>query len=420
MPSKVPPPVTGALLSGFAVLLLLASWHKVHQEQPLQTQPLQQQPLEQQPSEQQRHTPHQQKQRKQHHPELPKEVPTKQEFKLNVPVVSPQELRTNKTLRTGHHAFVLKDDLIHQWRATNWTLKKLAKQIPFEWVDFYYYGMSDAGNKPVLLKFDKAMTEFRRSNGFSKYMQVRLSLRGWMHLRKDLDPLPAPDLFWPDEIWLRQCMKKADGETDRTAIDNFYVTNQWKFLLIGETGTSMFFHKDYLAASSWQVQIAGRKRWTLCPPSESHLLSEDIDTFNPKHARRGKFAQARCGQVTLQPGDFVYYPAYWWHHASQLDTPTIAYTGLLVGTEVDRDDLGSKEKKVHFKMYQDLVRKCRKCWTKGKAERHCDDISLKWPGAAPPPLRIVCDEYLPKCVKLWDARARDLLRERSDGPSTEL
>lgn len=32
--------------------------------------------------------------------------------------------------------------------------------------------------------------------------------------------------------------------------------------------------------------------------------------------------------------------------------------------------------------------------------RQCEDISLKWAGAAPPPLRVVCDEYLPKCHRL--------------------
>ena len=51
----------------------------------------------------------------------------------------------------------------------------------------------------------------------------------------------------------------------------------------------------------------------------------------------------------------------------------------------------------------------RHLWT---VMRQCDDISKKWAGvplaacghegfcqAAPPPLRVVCDDYLPKCRK---------------------
>ena len=43
-------------------------------------------------------------------------------------------------------------------------------------------------------------------------------------------------------------------------------------------------------------------------------------------------------QVTAQPGELLYYPAYWWHQTKCLDTPTIGVTGLMVGVEV-RDTL---------------------------------------------------------------------------------
>lgn len=59
--------------------------------------------------------------------------------------------------------------------------------------------------------------------------------------------------------------------------------------------------------------------------------------------------------------ELLYYPAYWWHHTlqanstcqllllahlinclgSQVTTPSISYTGALVGVEADRFDLGS-------------------------------------------------------------------------------
>merc|ERR1719254_62976 len=95
-------------------------------------------------------------------------------------------------------------------------------------------------------------------------------------------------------------MASEEGKADLLAVDNFFTTNQWKFLLIGEKGTSMFFHKDGTAASSWQVQVMGRKRWTICPNSESRLLSVHINTHKPVDYKRfPNFARALCGQVTV-------------------------------------------------------------------------------------------------------------------------
>jgi ribosomal protein L16 Arg81 hydroxylase len=37
----------------------------------------------------------------------------------------------------------------------------------------------------------------------------------------------------------------------------------------------MFNHKDYLQSSSYQLQLVGRKKWHVCPPSE------DKNLYNP-------------------------------------------------------------------------------------------------------------------------------------------
>lgn len=312
------------------------------------------------------------------------------------------------------HAYVLTDFAGTRWRAANWTLQYLKKKIPFEWVDYYPNNMVDVGSKPYLFKFEEALPKFLSPSEKPKYMQLRLGLRGWQRLKKDFNPKPLPDVFWDDDEWIGECMKKSeDGQVDNPAINNYFVTNQWKFLLIGEKGTSMFFHKDGTAASSWQAQIIGRKRWTLCPNSESHLLDVNVDTYNPDYKRFPKFAQALCGQVTVSPGDLLYYPAYWWHHTLQLDTPSVAYTGALVGVEADRYDLGG-DRKPHTRFFRDLMDKCSKCWEKGVKDRKCEDISLKWPGAAPPPLRVVCENYLPDCYKAWDNHAASLHRKPRD------
>lgn len=344
----------------------------------------------------------------------PKRQPKTNPYALEVPRVTVQELEANLTLRTGHHPFVLTGAMQGQWKATNWTLGSLKNKIPFEWVDYYPDNMKDLGKKPYLMTLEEAVPAFKERDGKVKYMQMRISLRGWKRLRKDFQPMPAQQ-FWEDDSWIRYCMAK-DGKPDEDAISNFYTTNQWKFLLIGQKGTTMFFHKDHTAAGSWQAMIQGRKKWTLCPNTETHYFSTGMDIYNKQdHKRYPNFAKGLCGQVTVEPGELVYYPAYWWHQALQLDTPTIAYTGALVGTEAVRKttrDLDGKSTKAHESFYNDLIVKCEKCWTKGQKQRHCDDISLKWPGAAPPPLRRICDRYLPRCYKLWDEHARTILDSR--------
>ncbi|CAE8719957.1 unnamed protein product, partial [Polarella glacialis] len=165
-------------------------------------------------------------------------------------------------------------------------------------------------------------------------LRQRLVKRGLAALTgsfKGLAILKTPGSLRKDE----QCT----GAADKQAIDNFFVTQQWKFLLIGEKGTSMFFHKDGTAASSWQVQLVGRKRWTLCPNTETPLLDVNLDTYDPDYKRFPKFARALCGQVTVSPGELLYYPGYWWHHTLQLDTPAVSYTGAMVGVEAPRTDL---------------------------------------------------------------------------------
>mmetsp|Transcript_59943 Transcript_59943/g.111117 ORF Transcript_59943/g.111117 Transcript_59943/m.111117 type:complete len:367 (+) Transcript_59943:53-1153(+) len=334
----------------------------------------------------------------------------KQEFKLEIPRITVEDLARNATIRSGLHAYVLTGHVKSQWKAANWTLDYLKEKIPFEWVDYYENNMRDQGSKPYLFRFSDALPRFLHRTGTPRYMQLRLSLRGWKRLKKDFQPLPSPDIFWSDEEWIGQCMRKPGADKmDSDAVDNFYTTNQWKFLLIGEEGTSMFFHADGTASSSWQAQLVGRKKWTLCPHSEREYLSTTVDTFSDEGQRDPKFAKALCGQVVVNPGELLYYPGYWWHHTLQLETPSIAYTGALVGTEIERNDIG-RDGRAHAAFYRDIYRKCENCWTKGEPARKCDDISQKWPGAAPPPLRVVCEEYLPECFKLWEEHAKLLIK----------
>ena len=128
----------------------------------------------------------------------------------------------------------------------------------------------------------------------------------------------------------------------------------------------MYLHKDGLAYSSWQATVVGRKRWVLCPYTESkYLTTADLDVFGNRrfsiplgclHSARPtlcltlllllllhgdvsmaapdytstsgqQFANAYCADVTVAAGELLYYPTYWWHQTRCLDTPTIGLTG---------------------------------------------------------------------------------------------
>lgn len=75
------------------------------------------------------------------------------------------------------------------------------------------------------------------------------------------------------------------------------------------------------------LQLAGRKTFRLFEPSQGGDLypypwhhpmdrSAQVDLGadrKQQHTRYPRFAEARCLEVTLQPGDLLWLPAYWWH-----------------------------------------------------------------------------------------------------------
>merc|ERR1719240_870613 len=61
----------------------------------------------------------------------------------------------------------------------------------------------------------------------------------------------------------------------------------------------------------------------------------------------------------------------------------------MVGVEDNRRDLDFK---VHEQFYEDIMKKC---------ENPGEDISKKWPGAAPPIAKGVC-KSMDACLNLWE------------------
>jgi hypothetical protein len=306
----------------------------------------------------------------------------KQQFLLEVPRVTAEELAKNASLSSGHYPYIVVGAM-DDWPAMNkWKdLDHVQTRVADEWVDYYPENMYNLGNKPYLHKFETAKGLFNAPKRRPRYLQLRLGHQGWQNLMQDMKELP--NSMWTEKDWIKDCMPKTAD------IDNFYRVNQWNMLLIGETGTGIFFHHDHLAASSWQAHVVGRKRWVMCPYDDTDLFSTDIFTFEPDYDRHPQFAQATCASVVVEPGEILYYPAYWWHQTQCLDRPTIGVTGLMVGVEDNRRDVDFK---VHEQFYKDIRKKCA---------NPGEDISIKWPGAAPPISEGVC-KSMKKCFKLWD------------------
>ena len=106
-------------------------------------------------------------------------------------------------------------------------------------------------------------------------------------------------------------------------------------VLIGNENSGMFNHADTLSTGSWQVQLAGKKKWHICPPSEAGRMYKagDVDAFAPDYEAFPEFINASCYQVTLQPGDFIFYPHNYWHQTLNLNQFTASITDTIVTSD---------------------------------------------------------------------------------------
>ena len=74
----------------------------------------------------------------------------------------------------------------------------------------------------------------------------------------------------------------------------------------------MFFHQDALPVGSWQLQLQGSKRWTICEPSFNLSSYDHPNDLN-------KISSSLCYEVTVHEGDIIYYPPSNWHQTINID-----------------------------------------------------------------------------------------------------
>lgn len=100
-------------------------------------------------------------------------------------------------------------------------------------------------------------------------------------------------------------------------------------LWFGAAGTETKLHYDF--SHNLFVQLHGRKQFLLFGPNDSTRLYRyplkhwyahfsQIDTHKPDFGKFPRFEDATPIYCTLEPGDVLFLPVYWWHQPKCLDT----------------------------------------------------------------------------------------------------
>ncbi len=148
----------------------------------------------------------------------------------------------------------------------------------------------------------KYITQFRI---FNELPQLKADVRS-------LDPYMRPPAYLP--ATLKRRLKKAST------------------LWLGPAQTVTPIHFD--GADNLLVQVFGRKRLTLIPPEQSaclyypclslgHVNYSPVDVEAPDYARFPRYRGATPLEVIIEPGEILFIPVRWWHHARSL-TPSIS------------------------------------------------------------------------------------------------
>ena len=98
-------------------------------------------------------------------------------------------------------------------------------------------------------------------------------------------------------------------------------------LLVGERFNSTPAHYD--EQQNFFAQLVGQKRVVLFSPDDFGCLypfpvhhpndrQTMVDLYAPDSFKFPRFSQARPFETTLEPGDVLYIPQYWWHHVENL------------------------------------------------------------------------------------------------------
>ncbi len=239
---------------------------------------------------------------------------------------------TAQMFLSGDHPYMLRGAMT-SWPLDNFSLQSLVSKFTNTRVDYYPQNMKQENVRPFFSTLSDAIANFDSPSGIyekvdasarNTYIQWNVNQIDWEQL-KDIG-MSLPPQFRTDDQWIPSCFQAQD------TIDSFHIKTHWRMVLIGQAGAGMFNHKDTLRSSSFQAQVAGRKRWHLCSDSQTPNLyrAGDVDCFGPNYDLYPKALDLDCYDVVVNTGDMLYYPQSYWHQTRNLDPVTVSVSGTLV------------------------------------------------------------------------------------------
>ncbi len=203
---------------------------------------------------------------------------------------------------------VLVDDLTSGWPAlTRWDPEYLRSVIGDELVE-----VMDGRNADR--RYEVNSNSHKTTMPFSTYVDLVLATA------------------WGNNSYLVANNHILEREAAKSLWDDFTIDDRYldpsaasnaAFLWFGPAGTVTPLHHDI--ANIMFTQVVGRKRVTLIPPLQSHLLYNEVGVFSevdlrdPDLERFPRFGQAETTELVVGPGDALFIPVGFWHHVEALD-----------------------------------------------------------------------------------------------------
>ena len=92
----------------------------------------------------------------------------------------------------------------------------------------------------------------------------------------------------------------------------------WVFLSAKHSTAAL--HQDSHHTITWLAQVRGRKMYHLYAPEDAEqVYSGAVDPLQPDWDRHPRFREATGRRCVLSPGEMLFLPPDWWHHAFALD-----------------------------------------------------------------------------------------------------
>jgi hypothetical protein len=134
--------------------------------------------------------------------------------------------------------------------------------------------------------------------------RVRTSSAGFLNnvpeLKQDLEENNFKERYFPGPA---------------TILSNFWISPQGN--------TSVMHHDTFF--ENLNCMIHGRKHFLFIPPSDTklvypHFMNESpVNPHKPDMEKFPKFARAHLSQGTIESGDILYIPQFWWHYTTALE-----------------------------------------------------------------------------------------------------